>query len=140
MKKVTFAKAIGALFLIGSLFMVSVSFVIGPNMSTIAGLLFGAISIMYLVNPALTYNEEQIELKNLLGMAVKTHYFGKDEIAVRDGKVYVNGNKLRISSGMLVRKEYDTFITHVQSKVSQDDFTVVSSKKKESDDLLDSEL
>lgn len=138
MKKVTFAKFLGFLFLIPSLFIIGVALYIGPNISTISGVIIFVISIMYLTKPAATYNDDKLEIKNLYGMTLKTYYFGKGEFSIRDGKIYANGRKVKLSSIMLVQSEYQDLLTHISSLSSGDDMNVNSSTNFDQEDILDS--
>lgn len=140
MNRVTFSKALGIVFLAASVFILGASLITGPSISTITGILILIISIMYLMNPAALYDDEKIEVKNLYGMTLKTYHFNKDEISVRDNKVFANGKKIKLATGMLVQSEYQALLEHVKSHTSKGGVESSPSKKDDQEDLLDSGL
>lgn len=138
MKKVTYVKGIGAFFLIASLVLIFFCLSIGaiaPLIST--GMTF-IISIFFLTNPHLTYDDRKIEQKNLMGSTVRTYYFDSDNISTRDGQVYKGSKRLRFSKIMLVPSEYNAMIEHIIAKSK--DSIGPSNSPKHDDDLLDSEI
>ena len=140
MKKVSFAKFLGILFLIPSLFILGAALYIGPHISTISGVLIFIVSIMYITRPAGTYDDAKLEIKNLYGMTLKTYYFGKDKFSVRDNKIYANDRKVKLSSVMLVQSEYQDLLAHVSSISGGGSGKIGSSKAMSDDDILDSGL
>lgn len=137
--KVTFAKALGIIFLICALFILFVSFSIGPSLNTITGVVLAVVAIVYMVNPVVTYDSSGFKTKNLWGMTLKTYTFSADKFDIRDRNIYVNGKKVRLSKGMLVQKEYQGLLDHVASNAGS--VTKEETKKsKMDDDILDSEM
>ena len=118
-KKVTYVKVLGILFLCCALFILFASLAIGPSLNTITGIMLLLISILYLVNPAVVYNDEAIMTKNLWGMTLKSYHFNKDNITVQNRDIYADGKKIRLSKGMLVSSEYQALLDHIQSKSPQ---------------------
>ena len=139
-KKVTYIKIMGILFLCGALFILGVSFVIGPSINTITGVLILIISIFYLSNPAIVYTDDEMQMKNLFGITMKTYSFKTDKFSVQDRTIYVNGNKVRISKSTLVAQEYDELLSYIQTKSGDSDMLGKKPQSKIDDTILDSEL
>lgn len=121
-KRVTYHKAFGISFLIAALFILITSFMLGPSITTITGILILIVSILYLTSAAVVYTDEEIELKNMFGMTMKRYSFVNDCLNVRNRKIYSHAIKLNIASGMLVKSEYEALLKHVESKETDDDF------------------
>jgi len=138
-KRVTFNKILGIIFLVCSSFILFVSFTIGPSVSTISGFILLLVSILYLVSPAIVYDDNEIQMKNLLGMTLKRHSFEKDKITTQDRRIYVNDKKLNIAKGMLVRSEYDDLIEHILTKQIEAKNNP-GKPLKGNDEILDSEM
>lgn len=143
MKKVTYVKIIGIIFLIASLTLIFMTLSIGATSPLFGGGMTFIISILFLTKPALTYDDEKIQQRALIGPAARTHYFATDNITTRDNQIYKGKKRLKLSSYMLLPSEYYALVEHVRSKetdVSNDKETSVSNSKKHNDDLLDSEI
>lgn len=117
MNKVGYNKAIGLIFLPIALFILIAGLEFG-SISAITGIILTVMSIGYLSAPAVTYNERQIELKNMLGMTVKKYVFGADEIAVKGGKIIVNGRKFKVQRSFCVTSQYDAMIEFIRERSS----------------------
>ncbi|MBK9192977.1 MAG: hypothetical protein IPM77_16585 [Crocinitomicaceae bacterium] len=65
---------------------------------------------------AIVYDNEKIELKNLFGMTMKTHFFSKDKIDVENNRILVNGTKIQVQKGMLAKSDYNDLIQFILSK------------------------
>lgn len=137
MKKVTYNKIIGLMLLVASLILILIFLTLSIGATTPligAGISF-ITSILFLTNPALTYDDEKIQQRALIGSAARTYYFGSDAITTRNNRIYKGEKRLNLSSYMLVSSEYNALIEHVKSKE-----TGVSNNLKRNDDLLDSEI
>ena len=115
-RRVTFNKVVGIIFLVCSSFILFVSVSIGPSVSTISGFLLLIVSILYLVSPAIVYNDKEIQMKNLIGMTIKRYSFETDQISTQDNRVFVNGKRISIAKGMLVSGEYNDLIQFILEK------------------------
>ena len=104
-QKVTYSKGFGISLIIGSLFILSASFIIGFSLNTLTGGILLVIGIMYLNNPAVEYDKENLELKNLYGGTVKKYSFHADKIEIKDGGIYSNDSKVRIAGVFLNKTE-----------------------------------
>lgn len=113
--KVTVIKVFGLVFLAFGLFILSVSFYIGPSLNTITGGLLSIMGILYLVNPIVTYDSNGFKIKNLFGMTLKPYTFSNDKMEIRDGKIYINDKKAKIAKSMLVKKEYQDMLEHISN-------------------------
>lgn len=94
------------------------------------------ISLMSIINPVLTYDNNGFKKKNLLGMTLKNYSFAKDEVAVRNDTVFVNGKKMMIGRSMLIKSEYEKFLNHLIQNSNEDHV----SRGKTNEELLDSDL
>ncbi|MBI3133273.1 MAG: hypothetical protein HYZ14_01225 [Bacteroidetes bacterium] len=112
-RRVTFNKVLGIVFMVFASFILYVSLMIGPSINTITGGLLLLVSIFYLVNPAIIYNHQEIQLKNLFGMTMKRYSFLTDTITVQNRDIYVNGSKIKLAKGMLARSEYEDLLSHI---------------------------
>lgn len=112
-RRVTFNKALGISFMVCASFILYISLMIGPSINTITGSLLLLVSIFYLVNPAVVYNHQEIQLKNLFGMTMKRYSFLTDTITVQNQRIFVNGTKINLAKGMLVRSEYEDLLDHI---------------------------
>lgn len=140
-KKVTFIKIFGVLFLACSGFILFTSLAIGPSINTITGIILLLVSIFYLVNPALVYTDDELQVKNLMGMTLKRHSFINDKFTVDNRDIFINGKKLRIGKGMLVQKEYNELLTYIALKSGENaEPKVEKSKPLKDDNILDSDL
>ena len=140
-KKVTFIKIFGVLFLACSGFILFTSIAIGPSINTITGVILLFVSIFYLVNPALVYTDDELQVKNLMGMTLKRHSFINDKFTIDNRDIFINGKKLRVGKGMLVQKEYNELLAFILLKNGDDDLTgEQKSKPLKDDNVLDSDI
>lgn len=139
-KRVTFKKIHGILFLCGAIFILGASFITGPSINTITGILILVIAILYLTNPAVVYNDDEMQQKNLFGITMKTYSFKNDKFSVQDDTIYVNGSKVRLSKSMLVTAEFDELLDHIRTKSGDSDMSGKKPQSKTDDNILDSEM
>lgn len=114
-QKVTFNKGFGIALIIASVFILSVSFLIGISLNTLTGAILLVLGICYLNNPALEYDKDELRIKNLYGGTVKKYSFHIDKIEVREGAMYANDNKIRVAGSFLNKTELTQlheYITH----------------------------
>jgi hypothetical protein len=115
MKKVTYNKGVA----IGMGVFAIVLIYFGFNLDLIAAKISGALiiflSILYIVNAAVKYDNKTMQLKSPLGVTVGTFDFKKDKFKVDGDKLTINGQKFKISPLMLTTAEYEALLDHIQS-------------------------
>ena len=99
--EVRFKPVLGVGFLLASAFILFSGVVTGKIMLLGLGALNFLVSLGYLTRPMLVVHRHQVELKNLLGMTMKTLDAPLVELEVRDGALF-HGQK-KIAGGMLAR-------------------------------------
>jgi len=139
-RKVTYKKTHGILFLCASLFILGTSFITGPSINTITGVLILIASILFLSNPAIVYTDDEMLWKNLFGITMKTYSFKKDKFSIQNRDIYVNGSKVRVSKSMLVTSEYDALISYILTQSTDEDLSGNVGKPKTNDQILDSDM
>jgi hypothetical protein len=101
---VRYHAAFGLIMLVAGAFILGSSLLITGNL-LLAGL--GAFHILvaigFLVQPAFVVQEKQIEVKNILGMTLKTHDVALADLEVRDNKLYRNGESKALAGGFFAR-------------------------------------
>lgn len=139
--KVTYLKIFGTFILICGLFMLFSSFVLtGSAINTVTGAVLCLFSILYMTTPVFTYNDLGFEKKNLFGMTLKSYTFTKDKITVQNKNIYVNDKKVRISKGMLVKREYEQFVNHLETKGGGERNNRKSVRPKSDSSILDADM
>jgi hypothetical protein len=79
-----------------AIFILFVSFLIGPSLNLIIGFLNLFIGIKMLTQPVLVITDQEIEIKNLLGMTMKRVPFNSyAELEIEEGSLYVNQGGMR---------------------------------------------
>jgi len=115
-RRVTFNKILGIIFMVCASFILYVGLMIGPMANIIAGCIFLIVSILFLLNPALVYDEQQIRIKNLFGMTLKSYTFESDNITTKGRDIFANGKKLNVARRLLARSDYDDLIQFILTK------------------------
>lgn len=115
-RRVTYNKVMAIIFMVIASFILFVSFSIGPSINTVTGILLLIISILYMVSPAIVYDDKEIQLKNLIGMTVKRYSFSSDSITTKDRKIFVNDRKLNLALFVMARSEYDDLVSFILTK------------------------
>ncbi len=118
-EKVTFHKAFGISLIIGALFILSVSFLIGFSLNTITGAILLVVGILYLNNPAVEYDKDELRIKNLYGGTVKKYSFHADKVEVKDGTLYSNESKIRVAGAFLNKTELNQLHEFISKKEYQ---------------------
>jgi hypothetical protein len=80
--------------LVCSLFILYVALLVGFTINTITGLILLPVSILMLTRPAISITPNEIQMKNLWGMVVKTYPYTRDRISLRNNSVYVGEKKV----------------------------------------------
>jgi hypothetical protein len=115
-EKITYNKVFGIFMIIVSLFILSVSFIIGLSLNTLTGGILLIMGILYLNGAAIEYDENEILLKNLYGGTVRTYSFQTDKIEMRDGAMYSNDSKIRVGSVFLNKSELSKLHELIEKK------------------------
>ena len=115
-EKVTYHKAFGISLIIGAVFILSVSFLIGISLNTLTGGILLIVGILYLNNAALEYDKDHLHIKNLYGSSVRKYSFHTDKIEIKDGSIYSNDNKVRISATFLNKTELNQLHNYISNK------------------------
>lgn len=115
-EKVTYSKGFGISLIIGSLFILSVSFIIGFSLNTLTGGLLLVVGIMYLNNPAIEYDKDELQIKNIYGGTVKKYSFRADKIEIKDGSIYSNDSKVRVAGIFLNKTELNKLHDFINNK------------------------
>lgn len=137
MGKVKMKTFIGvSMFIFGVLILFMSVIINEVTINTATGTFLTLFSLMYIINPVLTYDSNGFKKKNLLGMTLKNYSFAKDEVAVRNDTVFVNGKKMMIGRSMLIKSEYKKFLNHLIQNSNED----YVSRGKTNEELLDSDL
>ena len=109
----------GVILLCCGLFIGGVGIMIGTIIQLIMGGMFTLMGIMYFTKPALYINEHTMELKNLLGMTIKTYPLSPDSLELRDRSIYISGKKVRISRVMLKNEDVEKMEAYLQQIVER---------------------
>jgi hypothetical protein len=100
---IRYKPALGLVMVACALFILVVAFITGhlfPQAIT-GGILF-LVSLGYLTQPALVVTSTGVEMKNMLGMTLKTHSFASlADVSLGDAGLVVNGTRVRIARWML---------------------------------------
>lgn len=76
------------------LFILGSALIVGFSPRTILGLVILPLSVLMATRPVTILTPTEIQMKNLLGVTVKTHPCTPDSVSVKDKSVYVNGKKV----------------------------------------------
>jgi hypothetical protein len=96
---VGYNKGFAAFMLIAGLFIVGAAFATGRLFpQAVTGGILLAVGLLYLTRPLFIVTPSEVQLKNGLGMTVKTYPFRSlSELKIRDGKLFVGEQKVRAS-------------------------------------------
>ena len=87
-----------------AVFILFVSFLIGPSLNLVIGFLNLFIGIQMLTKPVVVITEREIELKNLMGMTMRRVAFNSyAELEIEDGSLYVNQGGTRTRAARVSR-------------------------------------
>lgn len=115
MKKVTYNKGVAIGMGLFAIVMLYFGFTLDILAVKISGSLIIFLSILYIVNAAVKYDDKTMHLKSPLGVTIGTFNFKKDKFKVDGDKLTINGQKFKISPLMLTTAEYQTLLDHIQS-------------------------
>lgn len=116
MKKVAYNKVASIAMACLAIFFIYVGYNINSNVSIGAGCVILLLSILYLVNTAVKYDDSKMELKSPLGLTIGAYNFKKDKFVIKDENLEINGKKLKISPLMLDKTSYQELLIHIASK------------------------
>ena len=69
--------------------------------------------LLILKKPAISYSEIELEIKNMLGITIKKVSLKDDAVEIKEGKIYVNDEKIRMSLSSLNSKEFSAFVSFI---------------------------
>lgn len=95
----------GALLLLLGLFTLGVGVVVGKPMLLLVGALNTLVGLGFTTRPFALVTDRGVEMKNLLGMTMKTHAVPKEHLAVRGGSIVDARSGKKLAGGMLARRE-----------------------------------
>ncbi len=127
MKKVTYNKVVSIAMGCFAISLIYIGYIISNNVSIGAGCVILLLSILYLINSAVKYDDSSMELKSPLGLTIAAYTFKKDKFVIKDEDLEINGKKLKISPLMLDKPSYRELLDHIESKTTK---TTKSKKKK----------
>jgi hypothetical protein len=116
MEKVTYNKTASILMGCLAIFLIYVGYAIDSNIPMVIGVLIVFLSIFYLINPAIKYDDEKMELKSPFGMTIGAYSFKKDKFKITEENLEINGKKLKVSPLMLDKTSYEELLIHIASK------------------------
>jgi hypothetical protein len=90
--------------LLGAIFVFGTGLMLGGVQLLVIGAMNLAVALAFLVQPWFVVHPDRIEVKNLMGMTLKTHAFTKlADIDVQDGKVVSRAGQFKPVGGWLAR-------------------------------------
>lgn len=90
--------------LVSGVFILATGLAIGRGMSVLLGLLLSAVGAGFVSRPWFVVFDQKIEIRNMVGMTMKTHEFDSlRELEVVGKRVCRGGSPLKGVGGMLVR-------------------------------------
>lgn len=140
MKKVNYLPVWGFLLLLLGLVNLYLGFQIDRVISMVLGGMLVLLGILHFSNPAIVYSSSKIELKNLLGMTMKTYKFDTDQITVENNRIYSKGKKIAISPIRVNKGKMDEMIAFVSSIIDNDTAVKKEEVKKDKPVSEDEEL
>lgn len=99
--QVRYAPALGVFLLLAGVFILFGGLVTGRVLGMGLGALHTLVAIGFLTQPMFVVHTRRVEMKNILGMTLKTIDVRLAELEVRDGALYHEGRK--IGGGMIAR-------------------------------------
>lgn len=115
MKKVTYNKGVAIGMGLSAIVLIYFGFNLDLIAAKISGFSIIFLSILYIVNSAVKYDDKTMHLKSPLGVTIGTFNFKKDKFKVEGDKLTINGQKFKISPLMLTTSEYKALLDHIQS-------------------------
>lgn len=116
MKKVTYNKTVSIVMGCLAIMMVYLGYTVNSNASIGAGCVILLLSILYLINSAVKYDDTRMELKSPLGLTIGAYNFKKDKFVIKGENLEINGKKFKISPLMLDKVSYEELLIHIASK------------------------
>jgi len=119
MKKVTYNKVVSIFMACLAILSIYLGYTIGNNAAIGAGCLILLLSILYLINTAIKYNDSSMQVKSPLGLTIGDYTFKKDKFVIKDENLEINGKKLKVSPLMLDKTTYHELLIHIASKTEK---------------------
>lgn len=95
----------GILLLLVGLFTLGVGVMVGKAMLILVGALNAAVGFGFTTRPFVVVTARGVEMKNLLGMTMRTHAVPREHLAVRGGSIVDARSGKKLAGGMLARRE-----------------------------------
>ena len=115
MKKVTYNKGVAIGMGVFAIVLIYFGFTFDLIAAKVSGFSIISLSILYIFNTAVKYDDESMHIKSPLGVTLGTFIFKKDKFKVDGDKLTINGQKFKISPLMLTTSEYKALLDHIQS-------------------------
>lgn len=101
---VRYNQVIAIIMLVAGVFILGTGLLLGTVLQIGLGALNTLLGLGFLTQPWFVVFSDRIELRNVLGMTLKTHSIGSlEEIEVRDGKVHSRSGRFNPIGGWLAR-------------------------------------
>ncbi|AUS99474.1 hypothetical protein CLI64_03190 [Nostoc sp. CENA543] len=92
--EVKYKKMYPIFILICSILILYTSLLVGFSLNTITGLILLLVSLLMLTRTVAVITQNEIQMRNLLGMTVKVYSYTPDQIVVANNNIYVNDKKV----------------------------------------------
>jgi hypothetical protein len=104
----TYNKAFGVLLLVAALFILGVAVLTGKMFpQAISGGILALASIGYLTQPAFVIAAGGVQVKNLLGMTMRTVPFSTwSELTLRDGQLYARDQRVKVARWLISASDW----------------------------------
>ncbi len=119
-KKIRYKKTLPIICLTFSVAIMFVSIMQGYNKNLVSGIIGIILGALFLVNPMVEYSENEVRIKNLIGITLKRYLLDQGKIDINGDEIYYNGEKIKLWKQGLNQEDLQEFIRFV---------TLVSTKK-----------
>jgi membrane-bound ClpP family serine protease len=89
-----FNKILAIFLILSSAFILGITFLVGFTVNAVTGLILLSVGIAMLIQPALIISKDKVELRNLLGMTMKTFPYSPGNLTLRDNALYIENKKV----------------------------------------------
>lgn len=103
-------------FLAAALFIFLAGLYLGATLNTIYGIFLLIVALLYINNSLVEYDNDELRVKNILGITMKRASFHDDQITLREGRIVVNDTILRIGAGFLITEQVEKLHQHILKK------------------------
>lgn len=111
-------KGFGIVMLVCSVFILGVAFLTGQLFpQAITGGILLLVSLGYMTQPAVVIAPKEVQMKNLLGMTMRTHPFENlSDLAVENGQLMVKGTPVRVARWATASADWANLETLLSSR------------------------